>query len=1168
MEYVLSPSPSSFEAAEAFWKEHPFYTSAVVLGIDVGLEGIGVFVRKGPQRIYAKTLLFDVPQPDRLLQRRQFRAARHCRKNRQRRLRRLKRLMEAHGLPWVADEVLSRSDPYQLRHRAVEKRLASREALSICIRHLVTHRGYDYYANIEGDFPWGADTNLSKAMDWVRNSHIDDTVASVLESIAPELTGPRDEKKLEEKRTEFLALVNEKREESKKGTIRELLAHYVSQKKPNFRDRARGANFPRAQVEAHLREIIERHRDLIDRSDDFIAALFLKPDPSRPGDKKRAIFHYNRKTKDEIAAVWERKVKDCPFTSLLDLPGAKVGTNGDPDVRRWSLLQFLGTRSFEVQRSEGKGVEKKTHRSTHRPSAEVIQSILTAIRQTPPPDWPSIKKSIVADVAKALPGAKEVPSTQSPFNKDFFTHLQDLTCPSPANQKRRASLCAASAARLYEIATDGGRDFTPSGINLRLNAIGFYNHRRTPGSGGVPYPQVSFLMGQRKKNGKDAGKLAVPGRLHRIFESIEDKLGGIAAPEYCVIEVVGTLPRNTEQKREIEKLQNERRANREKLFAEYQREDSGGQSSRRRIDLYDQQRGRCPYTGRDLGDPHAPDLNIDHIFPQSRGGLSVDQNLVLTFQSVNHGLTGKGDRTPREAAEAGLPGFLSWPAMLKNIQDMKWGKPKAPGEMGGDRKIDIFTFTPTESKPIPDFGNTTRTAQLARQLIEEVAEWMGIARDADERARRIGTPSGWLAAQARKTWIGEDKNRSRLIHHLVDAAVLAHIPPREGMNHIRCRGIFYPDQIEVIDPATGKKKTRPVTRALPDLGPSLDSLAPLLHPEPLECPVEKHRPRKRTASLGDSTFWRLDTATGSTYQRVPLDPEKFATPEAVEAALRALGIPLDVMPTYRAISDWLDGGAAAGKPLKLKNGTPVRRGAKKDGKGSLKAPAGWSGTIAPTGSVAELRVVSPVFDRLELWLGWDGRKWAYFRKRVPNSTARRHLQRFIPDWDTIAPPWVQANPERPETHKTLREIVCGEKLPQGAVRVAIFRRGDVFRLGLDSTGVVTELNEATVAESWYELTSVKASGEVEFSTLLAKSREVPPFDRFVSDICLKPRIAKPSKLAALAGLPPAESHATYLGLLKPTARTEDDPPPHPPRRRTRTPRETGQTDFGFAEDCD
>jgi hypothetical protein len=31
------------------WKEDPFYTEAVVLGIDIGIEGIGVAIRRGPK---------------------------------------------------------------------------------------------------------------------------------------------------------------------------------------------------------------------------------------------------------------------------------------------------------------------------------------------------------------------------------------------------------------------------------------------------------------------------------------------------------------------------------------------------------------------------------------------------------------------------------------------------------------------------------------------------------------------------------------------------------------------------------------------------------------------------------------------------------------------------------------------------------------------------------------------------------------------------------------------------------------------------------------------------------------------------------------------------------------------------------------------------------------
>ena len=43
------------------WKAHPFYKSAVVLGIDIGIEGIGLWLRKGPKPIFAHTFRVSLP---------------------------------------------------------------------------------------------------------------------------------------------------------------------------------------------------------------------------------------------------------------------------------------------------------------------------------------------------------------------------------------------------------------------------------------------------------------------------------------------------------------------------------------------------------------------------------------------------------------------------------------------------------------------------------------------------------------------------------------------------------------------------------------------------------------------------------------------------------------------------------------------------------------------------------------------------------------------------------------------------------------------------------------------------------------------------------------------------------------------------------------------------
>ena len=117
---------SSMNIAEMLDRYKDFYAGeSVVLGLDIGIEGIGITVRRGKEWLYSKTLLVDLPEAKALAERRQFRASRHARKNRRVRMRRLAALFEKHGLPWVSDDVYSRSDPYMLRHRALKGKLAS-----------------------------------------------------------------------------------------------------------------------------------------------------------------------------------------------------------------------------------------------------------------------------------------------------------------------------------------------------------------------------------------------------------------------------------------------------------------------------------------------------------------------------------------------------------------------------------------------------------------------------------------------------------------------------------------------------------------------------------------------------------------------------------------------------------------------------------------------------------------------------------------------------------------------------------------------------------------------------------------------------------------------------------------------------------------------------------
>jgi hypothetical protein len=79
VDYILKPSPTAEPPYD--WKNDPFYTDAVVLGIDIGLEGIGVWLRKGWKPIYTRTFLFETPDAAPLEGRRGLRAGRRCRQS-------------------------------------------------------------------------------------------------------------------------------------------------------------------------------------------------------------------------------------------------------------------------------------------------------------------------------------------------------------------------------------------------------------------------------------------------------------------------------------------------------------------------------------------------------------------------------------------------------------------------------------------------------------------------------------------------------------------------------------------------------------------------------------------------------------------------------------------------------------------------------------------------------------------------------------------------------------------------------------------------------------------------------------------------------------------------------------------------------------------------------
>lgn len=1063
---LSSHLPVKREEALAYWNRHPFYApDTVVLGIDIGIEGIGIAVRKGTELLYCKTLLVDLPEANALAKRRTYRAARHARKNRRTRMRRLKALFEKHGLPWVDDEIISRSDPFKLRYRAITGKLASREALSICIRSCVLRRGYDYFAmdaHSVGEYPWGAELKMKDAKKWLQSAYVDAEMRKYLIAISDSLT------EIEAKQEEWKQLVEERHKKAAFEGIDAMLAAYAG-KTLNER-KARGFNYPRAHVQAHLQNIINRHSDLIDDAEAFSAALFLPNDTKT--NKQKSIFLYNRKTPDEAKKVYERKVKKCPYCEWLGLPTKRCCTAEHIAYRRWALVDFLSVRKFELSTN-------KLPIGKVKLPEQAVEALFTAM-ETGIATWKDAKKLMEA----ALKKQNYALTPKSEWNKAQFKQLKDIVAPTMIARKGRAAISETAAQTMYEAATQNGTCFSPNAMEEWKKESGLYTFRKNLLSESGIYPQVEALLGQRQWK-----VLKTTGILQRIFtKDLKQLLGGKTRPDYCVVETIKNAAANKDAAQKTAKEQKANRERREKQAAAYGRENAS-HADFLRMRLFEEQGGspqlsaRCPFTGQELklADLFSGEIELAHIYPDARGGLYMAENLVLTTRKTNAAM---GNRTPMEAAHAGLPDWPSWDNILERVKTFHWSEEK---KQHFASSFDVF----------PNFNNLTRTAQLARELRHCLIIWLGINGNEEEIRRRIGNPCGVYTAAARRSWLGPEykKDRSDNLHHRKDAAVMSCLPP-EGLNDIRNKGIF-----EAEKTAKGNRQLMCIQGLpLPDFNKVWNDGS--------VCPIEKKESRSKYKSLGDSTFWSVDK-NGITHQRTPLSPNiKFAV---LRDTLNNMGIPAKDIPTEKAITQWSINCQAATKEesalpmpeLKLLNGTPIRSIWKFGSKGNLdKSPIGWNGLITESGKFHQLRSLDASNDRLELWLGWDAKKkcWKYYKRIIPTRAAMAGLKRLGLPWRGAknAPPYL-LNLLAENNARDLREMLCGI-LPPHAIKVATFRKGDTFSLSferddkyiedLQKKGHVNMSDHPKNLENWGKISAIKSDTSLTFKSLTHKDRKI------------------------------------------------------------------------------
>ena len=1010
------------QVAAKRWKEDPFYTEAVVLGIDIGIEGIGVAVRKGPEVIYRRTFMVSLPESAALEGRRLMRSARRCRKQRRRRDFLLRMFCEKHlAGAWspITKRVLEQ------RLRGLEGKLASPHALIQCLRHIIAHRGYSYHLKSDGAFLWGDSSKFSDAKNWLKAAYCDGEVARLLQQQAEDLEWS------DEQTEDFAALCEEAVRNSEGRSIEATLKRHLAKSAGNKKERYRGNAWPREHVQSHLEKICRNHPQFFggqDRLEKLLPRLL-------------AILNHERKNAQERAAHARGKAGKCDFAPLL-LGKADItrGFQGDEAIRVLNLFDFLSTR--RVATSDG---------LLHYPTpAWIYQQVEFAkadsaavaqnqprIRTTPT----ELKKTLLESLNQALGlTGKEALKWEkgSSLNKDYFDQLKDLLCLRRTNFDKRASISSEAAGFITSSLLTSPVERV-SAINDALSE--YRQLRRDRLRSIITSPQVEFLLG---------GEGRPEGRIQRIFasEEVTKALGKKTKPDFVVIEVVGGAARNTLEAFEIRKAQLEGRKHREELIKKYEinEADAKGETMLR-VSLFEQQRGICPYSGKPLGSPTASSLEIDHIFPREMGGTSEKRNLVLAFRACN---AAKGKRLPYEAAKAGdLP--LDWKAILKVCSTMKWGVVNKDGALN---KRTIFESLQDSSK-CPDWGNLTRQSQIARELRDSAAQWMGIKGDATKMAQCIGTPTGLHTAVCRRAWKQSipRKNRADLTHHLWDAITVSFIPPAKGLNTIEYGGIFH--HVTEASAAVTEMTALPVC---PDLS-SLDS-------DTDECLVERPRQSSSKKQRFDKSIYGRK-ADGSLRIRKPIKKgEGIASDEhSLWEALKASGIPDEKIPPPKALRSWLDSDETG--PLRLKDGTPV---------GSLPIKAGKSGTVMTLvahrnheGDQLGVRISNEANWRLEVWRTQEGTAVKYHTRVIPHPRA---LKVFKAANGVAA--WKKKDKA---TGKTWRQQVTGS-LPPYAKKVGHFEKGMVLSVPLTKQGEVAA-DGACYKYVSYRVASIESKGRVE-----------------------------------------------------------------------------------------
>ena len=279
------------------------------------------------------------------------------------------------------------------------------------------------------------------------------------------------------------------------------------------------------------------------------------------------------------------------------------------------------------------------------------------------------------------------------------------------------------------------------------------------------------------------GRIANPtvhiglNQLRRVVNALIDAYG---KPDDVVVELARELKMSREDKQRRNREQREGR-DRNDRYREMldSAEEEVTADTLRKLRLWEEQEGVCPYTGRQLSFEMvvSEQTEIDHILPFSRTLDNATSNMVVCVAAANRD---KGDRSPYEAFGHSPAGY-DYEAILANAAKLPANKRWRFDENAMERYEGERDFL---DRHLNETGYLSRTARsYLAHLYDEKGEGRNRVRAVPGRMTAL-LRRGWgLEGMLRVTEDGEitGKQRDDHRHHAIDAFVVANTT--QGLLH-------------------------------------------------------------------------------------------------------------------------------------------------------------------------------------------------------------------------------------------------------------------------------------------------------------------------------------------------------------------------------------------------